>query len=311
MEHCPVCKEPMPALSKVCPVCGYVATQTDNTGNLLEQLVEKMESCLHKLKQQDKPTVFTGIKKHLFIFYIILTIQLFVLATVSMSIMAWSAVSLFLFLSIFSIIKKFRNKKNEASSQFNLITADYETYRRQANTHFGKNKEVKELSLTLDQEMDTIKKEWRKQAFRYNTLGFISINCILIVTGTVIFSLSKFIATADLPPEESSIITYLEQEEYDKAIAIYPDVEKNCIDEGENIRTQVIHHLSQKQQWEKASSFFLLHCMGKRGDYSCARIIIEDQLKNNRKEGAIDFLETCSSLHYPSDFNKLKKLIYK
>ncbi len=47
MEHCPVCKEPMPALSKICPVCGYIATQNDNTDNLLDTLVDKMENCLH------------------------------------------------------------------------------------------------------------------------------------------------------------------------------------------------------------------------------------------------------------------------
>ena len=97
----------------------------------------------------------------------------------------------------------------------------------------------------------------------------------------------------------------------DTAIAIYPEIENKSIDEGEISRSRIIDKLCQNQQWEKASSFFFRYSIGKRGDYACAQTIIKELLKDNRPDEAADFLEACTSLSYPSDFNKLKKLIYK
>ena len=128
MEHCPVCKEPMPALSKICPVCGYIATQNDNTDNLLDTLVDKMENCLHNLKNLPRPTIMYGIKNNLLILYIILVVQFFILAAVSMSTVAWIIVFIFMILSILAIRNKFRNKGNETSRQLEQIINQYETY---------------------------------------------------------------------------------------------------------------------------------------------------------------------------------------
>ena len=311
MEHCPVCKEPMPALSKICPVCGYIATQNDNTDNLLDTLVDKMENCLHNLKNLPRPTIMYGIKNNLLILYIILVVQFFILAAVSMSTVAWIIVFIFMILSILAIRNKFRNKGNETSRQLEQIINEYETYQRQANTYFGKDKEVKNLSQTLTQELDAIRKERKKQTFRYNLSGLLLILGISFITGFAIFSLSKFIATSELPIEESSVTEYLNRGDYDKAIAIYPEIENKSIDEGEISRSRIIDKLCQNQQWEKASSFFFRYSIGKRGDYACAQTIIKELQKDNRPDEAADFLEACTSLSYPSDFNKLKKLIYK
>lgn len=207
MEQCPVCKEPMPALSKICPVCGYIATQADNTNNLLDTLVSNMDKCLHDMKQISKPTIMSGIRNNLFILYMILTIQFFVLAAVSMSTLAWLIVIFFLILSIFATKKRFGKGKNDAASQLKQITTDYESYQRQANTYFGKNKEVRELSQTLTQELETIRKDWQKQTSRCNMAGLIVIIGIMLVTGCAILSLSKFIATSTPPEEEEDFIT--------------------------------------------------------------------------------------------------------
>lgn len=207
MEQCPVCKEPMPALSKICPVCGYIATQADNTNNLLDTLTDNMNKCLLEIKQISRPTIMSGIKNNLFILYIVLTIQFFVLAAVSMSTLAWIIVIFFLILSIFATKKKLGKGKNDAAGQLEKIAIEYESYQRQANTYFGKNKEVRVLSQTLTQELGTIKKDWLKQSFRCNIAGLIVIIGIILVTGCVIFSLSKFIATSNLPEEDEDYLT--------------------------------------------------------------------------------------------------------
>lgn len=131
----------------------------DNTDNLLDTLVDKMENCLHNLKNLPRPTIMYGIKNNLLILYIILVVQFFILAAVSMSTVAWIIVFIFMILSILAIRNKFRNKGNETSQQLEQIINEYETYQRQANTYFGKDKEVKNLSQTLTQELDAIRKE--------------------------------------------------------------------------------------------------------------------------------------------------------
>ncbi|MGN0189935.1 MAG: hypothetical protein ACI395_10505, partial [Candidatus Cryptobacteroides sp.] len=59
---CPVCGEELPLLSKVCPVCGYVADGGDGNSPKAEEIISSLESRLSALKQLPLPTFGQSLK---------------------------------------------------------------------------------------------------------------------------------------------------------------------------------------------------------------------------------------------------------
>ena len=56
---CPRCKEDMPLLSKICPVCGYVVESAD--GNIsADAFVKKLEDNLLELKRLPESLKYRG-----------------------------------------------------------------------------------------------------------------------------------------------------------------------------------------------------------------------------------------------------------
>jgi len=307
MEKCIRCDEELPALSKVCPFCGHINEGHSDVS--IHSAIEKLESCIRAAKKIVSSSFSSTLKKYAWLFYLVLTIQLFVLAAVSLNYFAWFLVLLSFGLFIFSFSRLFR--KDKGQNNLNVITAEYTSCKNDIVRYFGESKEVKKQIVQADEEFNDLLEKQRAGKLKYNLLSLLSVIGVLCISGIIIFNLSRNIARDDASQDESMLTEYLNENKYEKAIQAFPAVALNSIDEGASAKTLIINKLVSAKEYNLAISFFDEYCIGHPDDFGYAEIIVNDMLKAGYIDDAYNFIEGCTGLYYKTDRQRLINLITK
>jgi hypothetical protein len=210
VKKCPSCKEPIPALSKVCPACGHVVNAESSTSDSksLETLIESIENSIIEIKSFPKPSVISTLKKQLPIILIAIGAILFVTATkigttdlgymlmIGGGVCAIGAIVTFINKSNDKDIKEERDQKlkekgivitEKKESSFETLKADFEKHSRTAKTFFGENKKVSILIDEFKAEIQEIEQKRKKLMSQnwivYGILGLITVSILFIPKG--------------------------------------------------------------------------------------------------------------------------------
>lgn len=292
---CPVCKEPMPLLSKICPTCGYVHEDDQNHPSAT-QIVEQLDNILFRIKSLPEPT-FMRSMGHLSLIMVPL------LTLIIMIMWMMSSAGLFLLLggvsaiwSVILIIKKLCGRLGNAYSdkQFAELKNEYEYIARTMQREYGKDKDVANLLKQIQAEISSIEDN-RKSLTRRN----------LIIWG-VVFAIIIISASAGSFGVKSAVeenLTTLWQQQLEEFKAAGTNDEYDA-----TVRTQLLEEILSADAIAEAESFFAEYCMGLMGDLDCAKKIVQHYLKTNDKAAAEAFINKCK-LRYESDIEKLKNLL--
>ena len=183
---CPRCKEDMPLLSKICPVCGYVVESAD--GNVsADAFVKKLEDNLLELKRLPEPSVGNGLMSLTYIVYPVITFFTFLLAVLTEAGLFWIVTFVFAIMSVVKIVKKLKGKSavDVAERQFKDIKLTAERNERKAKRNYGKNREVALLIDDISAQITKVEETRKKQKNR-NLLIWIGI--LIIIFGLLVMS---------------------------------------------------------------------------------------------------------------------------
>lgn len=205
---CPSCNDIVPALSKVCPSCGFVidsGKKSSESEKGLEDLISDIEDNLVEIKSIKPPNIFTTLFHHSYISLPILSVIMFVIGFRLQSAVGLLGLVL-AFISWRVIKKKMReDKSNDDKPTFNNLKATFEKHSRTANTLFGENKKVKLLLEELNNELSAIDTKRKKG----KTTEYIFYGIITLITVGVFFipqAKNKYESEAELKSAESSLI---------------------------------------------------------------------------------------------------------
>lgn len=292
---CPVCKEPMPLLSRVCPTCGYVHENDENHPSAKE-IVEQLDNILYRIKSLPEPT-FIRSMGNLSLFMVPL------LTLVIMIMWMMSSAGLFLILgglsavwSLILVIKKLIGRLGNAYSdkQFTDLKNEYEYIARSMQREYGKDREVSNLLKQIQAEISSIE-DHRKSLTRRNLIIWAAIFVALIASASAgSFGVKNAV-------EENLATLWQQQLQEFKAAGTNDEYDAT-------IRTQLLEEILSADAISEAKGFFTDYCMGLVGDLDCAKKIVRHYLKTNDKAAAEAFINECK-LRYESDIEKLKKLL--
>jgi len=205
---CPSCNDIVPALSKVCPSCGFVIDAKKSSSESekgLEDLISDIEDNLVEIKSVNPTNIFTTLFHHSYISLPILSVIMFVIGFRLQSAVGLLGLVL-AFISWRLIKKKMKEDKgDEDKPTFNNLKATFEKHSRTANTLFGENKKVKLLLEELNNELSSIDAKRKKG----KTTEYIFYGIITLITVGVFFipqSKNKYESEAELKSAESSLI---------------------------------------------------------------------------------------------------------
>ena len=278
MKTCPQCKEPMPALSKICAVCGYIETGESSQNVSLDDMLRQMETHSQTLKKGNL-SLGNVINSLTWVVCIALAIQFAAMGILSES-MPVGVVALLLFILFgFSLGRQLLGKTGAAknSRECKHALVEFETIERQCRTYFGKDKSIRQQVDDISDEIRRANSGRRRNNFRQYLTGWIIIAVFDFAVGFVQYDFTKYLldeSDEQVLTQEKTVETSLKDANYEEAIQI-----------------------------------FLTQDMGERGDYEKARLIVTGLLDKNKKSEAAAFVEQCASLRYPSDREKLQKLI--
>ena len=164
MAQCPRCKEDMPLLSKICPVCGYVIEGGEDACSA-EDFINKLEGCLFEIKRIPAPSFTRSIISLTYIVLPIITLYLLVLSILSEAGFMWILTVVFAIMSVLQIVKKLKgNLGNDKSRKaFQELKAKSEYYERTAKRNYGKNKEVTTLLNDISSQIAQIESSHKKE----------------------------------------------------------------------------------------------------------------------------------------------------
>ena len=151
MAQCPRCKEEMPLLSKVCPVCGYVVNDGDDSPTA-EELVNKLEALLLRSKNMPKPSFAASLRNMLFVLFLVLAVYFIVLALISEAGLFWLLGIVCGVVSLYLLVRKL-TKGSTGAGAFEKLKNEYEYNERIARRSFGKNVEVSRLIKDITAEI--------------------------------------------------------------------------------------------------------------------------------------------------------------
>jgi uncharacterized membrane protein len=268
----------MPPLSKICPVCGYIEAGESSQEISLEDMIRQMEKQILALKKIGHPSVGNVLGGYAWLVYLVLMLQFTILGIFTESFFVGLISLLFLILFVFSLSKQLRGKtkKTKNNRAYNHLIAEFESTERQCLSHYGKNRTIQQQVEILSEEVNVESNRRKRVSFRQHLIGWIIIVVTLGITGSVITDLAK----------------YANQEQEEHA-SPETSIEKS-LKEGNH---------------EEAIRLFLTQYMGEVGDYDYARLIVEQLLRDGKREDANAFVGQCTSLRYASDLKKLKKLL--
>jgi ATP/maltotriose-dependent transcriptional regulator MalT len=241
-------------------------------------MIRQMEEQILALKKIGRPSVGNVLGGYAWLVYLVLMLQFAVLGIFTESFFVGLISLLFLILFVFSLSKQLRGKTKKARNNrmYNHLIAEFESTERQCLSYYGKSGIIRQQVEVLSGEVNAESNRRKRAGFRQHLIGWIIIVVTLGITGAVIIDLAK----------------YADQEQ---AAQASPEtaIEKS-LKEGNH---------------EEAIRLFLMQYMGETGDYDYARLIVEQLLRDGKREDAKAFAGQCTSLRYPSDLKKLKKLI--
>lgn len=298
MAQCPRCKEDMPLLSKICPVCGYVEEGGED-GMSVSQLVSKLEGTLREIKAQPEPSLGQGMGRLAFVIWPLVALFMLAMALVSEAGLFWILFIIFLIVALVAIIKKGKgsSKTAKADKQFMLLKHDFEHTERLARHSFGKSREVTSL---IDEIGDQIKKiEKRRRASVGQSVMVWLIVLALICGGAVygVYAMNKALNS------ETGVAERLERriDEYVSS-PVSPD-------DKAGDRLEIIKTALDEGNSAMAEDFFMQHCMGQMQDYECAVMIVNHYKQADDAQAAQAFIERCNAMRYSSDKKKLQNLL--
>lgn len=310
MAKCPRCKEEMPLLSKVCPVCGYVMNDGDDSPTA-EELVNKLEELLLRSKNMPKPSFAASLRNMLFVLFLVLAVYFIVLALISEAGLFWLLGIACGVVSLYLLVRKL-TKGSAGAGAFERLKNEYEYHERLARRSFGKNIEVSRLIKEITSEINAVEEEHRAARRRSRTLWLIFAVVVIVVAAGGIFSTD--VASRDEAPATEQTVSDEEASGEDEAapwkerVADFAASSDNS-EYGDNAaRLAVLDEIIRYNAFDAAEEFFFTYCQGKMGDLECATQIVRSYLAADRKADAAAFAGRVA-LRYASDTAKLKKLV--
>lgn len=177
---CPRCKEDMPLLSKICPVCGYVV-EGEGGAVSADAFVKRLEENLLALKRIPEPTLGRGFMDMAYIFYPVITFFLFILALLTESGLLWILTLVLVVMSVVKIVKKAKGKSSAdlADKEFRNLKLEVEHNEREARRNYGKNREVSLLLEDISNQVSNMEAARKKQN-RKKVLVWLAILILLL-----------------------------------------------------------------------------------------------------------------------------------
>lgn len=310
MAKCPKCKEELPLLSKICPVCGYVA-DGDNETPTAEDFADALEKCLYQIKEIPQPSFMRSMAQLSFIMLPLLAIYMLAMALISSAGLFWLLFILFGVLSIWTILKKAKGKlgNDPFNKEFRTVKNEYEYYERTAKRNFGKSREVSKLLDDISTEISRIENNRNRSNHKNLFIWIILLIVFFAGGGLSLFSLDRSLnATEKIANNE--IIGLVSENKWQEAIDKFnASPEKSDKYESNKLAKEVIPLILSAGETAKAEEFFLQSCMGKVGDLECATLIVKYYKDKSNHDAAKAFIGNCSKMRYKSDQQKLEKLL--
>lgn len=310
MAKCPKCKEELPLLSKICPVCGYVVESDEDTPTA-EDFANALEKCLYEIKKIPHPSFMRSMAQLSFIMLPLLAVYMLLIALISSAGLFWILFFLFAILSIWAIIKKVSGKlgNDPFNKKFKSIKNEYEYHERTARRNFGKSREVTKLMNDISTEISSIENE-RNVSNRKNLIIWLIILVIFFASGGLsVFSINKSLnAVEKLTTKEFTDL--IAEGKWQEAIDSFnASAAKDDEYESNEMAKQILPVILSAGETSKAEEFFLESCMGKMGDMECATLIVNYYKDKSDPEAAKAFIKKCTKMRYKSDQRKLEKLL--
>ena len=268
---CPQCKEEMPLLSRICPVCGYVADEDENRPSATE-LADTLEEILLAARSLPAPSFSRSMGQLSVVMLPLLTLFLLLAALISEAGIFWIATILFALGSIAAIILKIcgRIGNGRADREF---------------AELKNNFEITERIREIEQE--------RRSASRRNLMIWMAILLVgAILAGMGVRSVDKAVAVQEETGWQKELEAF-------RAAGVVDDYDIET-------RSALLAKILAAGETTAAEEFFRSYCMGRPGDYDCAVQIVDRYLQTGDREAAERFVGSCD-LRYNSDRNKLKK----
>lgn len=290
---CPQCKEEMPLLSRICPVCGYVADEDENRPSATE-LADTLEEILLAARSLPAPSFSRSMGQLSVVMLPLLTLFLLLAALISEAGIFWIATVLFALGSIAAIILKIcgRIGNGRADREFAELKNNFEFTARIARRDFGKSREVNNLLTEITERIREIEQE-RRSASRRNLMIWLAILLVgAILAGMGVRSVDKAVAVQEETGWQKELEAF-------RAAGVVDDYDTGT-------RSALLAKILAAGETTAAEEFFRSYCMGRPGDYDCAVQIVDRYLQAGDREAAERFVGNCD-LRYNSDRNKLKK----
>lgn len=309
MAQCPRCKEEMPLLSKVCPVCGYVVNDGDDSPTA-EELVNKLEALLLRSKNMPKPSFAASLRNMLFVLFLVLAVYFIVLALISEAGLFWLLGIVCGVVSLYLLVRKL-TKGSTGAGAFEKLKNEYEYNERIARRSFGKNVEVSRLIKDITAEISAVEAEHVAARRRSRSMWLIFAVVVIVVAAGGIFSTD--VASRDEAPATEQTASAGEDGDAETAPwkakeAAFAASSDNS-EYGDNAaRLAVLDEIIKCNAFDAAEEFFFTYCQGKMGDLECAQQIVRSYLAADRKADAAAFAGRVT-LRYGSDTAKLKKMV--
>lgn len=309
MAQCPRCKEEMPLLSKVCPVCGYVVNDGDDSP-MAEELVNKLEALLLRSKNMPKPSFAASLRNMLFVLFLVLAVYFIVLALISEAGLFWLLGIVCGVVSLYLLVRKL-TKGSTGAGAFEKLKNEYEYNERIARRSFGKNVEVSRLIKDITAEISAVEAEHVAARRRSRSMWLIFAVVVIVVAAGGIFSTD--VASRDEAPATEQTASAGEDGDAETApwkakVAAFAASSDNS-EYGDNAaRLAVLDEIIKCNAFDAAEEFFFTYCQGKMGDLECAQQIVRSYLAADRKADAAAFAGRVT-LRYGSDTAKLKKMV--
>lgn len=309
MAQCPRCKEEMPLLSKVCPVCGYVVNDGDDSPTA-EELVNKLEALLLRSKNMPKPSFAASLRNMLFVLFLVLAVYFIVLALISEAGLFWLLGIVCGVVSLYLLVRKL-TKGSTGAGAFEKLKNEYEYNERIARRSFGKNVEVSRLIKDITAEISAVEAEHVAARRRSRSMWLIFAVVVFVVAAGGIFSTD--VASRDDAPATEQTASAGEDGDAETApwkakVAAFAASSDNS-EYGDNAaRLAVLDEIIKCNAFDAAEEFFFTYCQGKMGDLECAQQIVRSYLAADRKADAAAFAGRVT-LRYGSDTAKLKKMV--
>ncbi|MDL2221677.1 zinc ribbon domain-containing protein [Parabacteroides sp. OttesenSCG-928-N08] len=311
MRKCPVCEESLPLLSKICPICGNVI-ETEQTDSF-DTLNQRLGNLLKQIQLCSSPSFSSsiGAYKSLFYFVLLLALSLFAILMENIVLAILSLVVLLLFcISLFRLLKG-KNGKAKENKRVQELSLGFDSIHSEMSAYFGKDREVSKHLEKMAEEKELLLEKRKRTSALYGAIALVVALAVAALIVFFVFDYAKKSVHQEVYTGANGVTSYLEDQAFEKAIALYPKVVSETLDEGEALRTQIIQQLLMQDQIDKAIDFYHLYCPNKPSDYALAQDIAAWLLRNQQQSKAMDFVESITDLRYKSDLRKLQELVTK